>query len=157
MWAIYSGDRGFALVLGVVALASDALDGAIARRYGAESELGRILDPLADKVLAASVAVALLWQGAVPLWYAATVIGRDVVIVAGGLALRSRVGSVPPSLPIGKVAATSIGIVLLAAIAGIGAPLLDGLALVSSALLGWSLLVYAARLWGAIRPQRTSH
>jgi len=150
--AIAHDERAVALAIGIAALASDALDGMIARRYSVESELGRLLDPLADKVLAASVALALLVRQMIPLWYVAAVIGRDLLIVAGGFVLRRRIGVIAPSLPIGKAAATSIGVVLLAAIAGVSGALLAGLALASSVLLLWSLVVYAARLRRALRP-----
>ncbi len=157
VWAILNDRRELALTLGVLALISDALDGILARRMGAISELGHILDPLADKVLAAAVAVALLWRGALPWWYAAVVIGRDVLIVIGSVAMRWRIGRIPPSLPVGKAAATGVGIVLLAAIAGIGSWYLDVLAIASSALLIASFAVYAARLYRTIRPHRLSN
>lgn len=149
--------QSLALALGIIALISDALDGAIARRTGGETELGRFLDPMADKVLAAAVAVTLLIYGLLPLWYVLLVVVRDGAIVAGSLVFHSRVGMVAPSLPVGKVAATSIGIVLLAAIAGIDAEHIELLAWLSSALLLWSIVVYAARLWRAVRPYSLSN
>ncbi|MCX8051393.1 MAG: CDP-alcohol phosphatidyltransferase family protein [Chlorobi bacterium] len=157
VWAISTDRATLALVLGVVALASDALDGIIARRYGVESELGRILDPLADKVLAAAVALALLVRQALPSWYVVAIVARDVLIVAGSVVLRPRIGHVPPSLPIGKAAATSIGIVLLAAIAGVPRAAIEWLALASTVLLAWSLAVYAARLRQLVRRDRLSN
>ncbi len=150
-WAIAHDERTVAICIGIVALASDALDGIIARRYRIESELGRVLDPLADKVLAASVSLVLLIRQLIPFWYVALVIGRDLLIVAGGIALGYRTHTVPPSLPIGKAAATSIGVVLLAAIAGVSNGVLNGLALASSGLLLWSLGAYTARLTRALR------
>lgn len=157
LWAISTDRRAVAVALGVLALVSDALDGMLARRYRAESELGRILDPLADKVLAAAVGLALLWRGALPLWYVTVVIGRDVLIVLGSIVMRARIRAVPPSLPIGKAAATSIGIVLLAAIAGIGEHIVAALAIASSVLLVWSFVVYGARLKRIIRPHQLSN
>jgi cardiolipin synthase len=151
VWAIAHDERTVAICIGIVALASDALDGIIARRYRIESELGRVLDPLADKVLAASVSLVLLIRQLIPFWYVALVIGRDLLIVAGGIALGHRTHTVPPSLPIGKAAATSIGVVLLAAIAGVSNGVLNGLALASSGLLLWSLGAYTARLTRALR------
>jgi len=151
VWAIAHDERTVAICIGIVALASDALDGIIARRYRIESELGRVLDPLADKVLAASVSLVLLIRQLIPFWYVALVIGRDLLIVAGGIALGQRTHTVPPSLPIGKAAATSIGVVLLAAIAGVSNGVLNGLALASSGLLLWSLGAYTARLTRALR------
>ncbi len=72
------------------ALASicDGVDGYIARRYNQRSELGAILDPLADKLLLVSGVVVLSWQHTphlerIPLWLTATIIGRDVIILLG--------------------------------------------------------------------------
>jgi len=132
--------------------AVDALGGILSRRYSVESALGRLLAPLADKVLAASVALALLVRQMIPLWYVAAVIGRDLLIVAGGFVLRRRIGVISPSLPLGQAAATRIGVVLLSAVAGVSGALLAGLALASRVLLLWALVVFAARLRRALRP-----
>jgi cardiolipin synthase len=67
------------------AAASDALDGLLARRFGWQTELGGILDPLADKLLLATVFVMLAVLGSVPVWLAAAVIARDVIIILGAL------------------------------------------------------------------------
>ncbi|MBA3975845.1 MAG: hypothetical protein C0504_16695 [Candidatus Solibacter sp.] len=60
---------------------SDMLDGALARRFGWESELGQKLDPAADKLMLVSVYVALAAGGLVPWWIAGLVVGRDLMIV----------------------------------------------------------------------------
>jgi CDP-diacylglycerol--glycerol-3-phosphate 3-phosphatidyltransferase len=88
----------------------DGVDGYIARRYRQISELGKILDPLADKLLLVSGIVALSFNhgnflGQIPLWLTGTIIGRDLLIVIGMVVVQFTVGKVTvrPRL-IGKIA-----------------------------------------------------
>lgn len=82
------------LILFLVASASDAADGFLARRFGWQTPLGAVLDPLADKLLVAALFVALATMGCVPSWLTAAVVGRDLLIVGGGLAYRFWIGPV---------------------------------------------------------------
>lgn len=72
-----------ALLLFMVAGVSDVLDGLLARRFDWQSRIGALLDPLADKLLIAGSFAALFLVGLLPLWLAAVVIGRDILIVGG--------------------------------------------------------------------------
>ena len=74
-----------ALVVFAFAAFTDALDGFLAKRFGWQSELGKRLDPLADKLLLVTLFIVVAWLGWVPVWLAATAVLRDVVITAGGL------------------------------------------------------------------------
>lgn len=65
----------------MVAGASDAVDGYIARAFGHKSRLGAYLDPIADKLLILTLFGILTWEGHLPLWLTALVIARDVAIV----------------------------------------------------------------------------
>ncbi len=87
------------LLVGVVA-ASDALDGFLARRFGWQTALGALLDPLADKLLLTTVFVTLTVLGAVPVWLMVAAVARDVIIVAGAAAYRLWCGplEIRPSL-----------------------------------------------------------
>lgn len=85
-----------ALLLILVAGLSDGLDGFLAKRYGWQSRLGGLLDPLADKLLLVSVFVALSVTGLVPVWLTGLVILRDLVIVIGGVVFQLRIGPVQP-------------------------------------------------------------
>lgn len=78
-------EQRYSLALGLFALAaiSDGLDGFLAKRFGWTSELGRVLDPLADKLLLVAVFLTCAWQGLVPVWLAAAAIARDVLIALG--------------------------------------------------------------------------
>lgn len=83
-----------ALWLFAVAAASDAADGFLAKRCGWQSAAGAILDPLADKLLLATLFVLLAILGLVPPWLTAVAVGRDIVIVLGALAYRLCIGAV---------------------------------------------------------------
>jgi cardiolipin synthase len=73
---------------------SDLVDGQVARRYNAHSRFGAIADPVADKLTMLTVTIILVWQGLLPVWLAAAIVLRDVVIVAGALAYHRIVGNV---------------------------------------------------------------
>ena len=77
---------GIAMVLFAIAGISDALDGFLAKHYHWESRLGSILDPLADKLLLVAGFATLTWLGYIPNWLLWLVIGRDIMIVTGGMA-----------------------------------------------------------------------
>ena len=83
---MFAGNYQWALGLVVIAGASDALDGWLAKRFDWRSRLGGLLDPLADKLLLVSLFVTLAWLGLVPLWLTLVVLGRDLVIVSGAVA-----------------------------------------------------------------------
>jgi cardiolipin synthase len=77
------GRYGETLVLFAIAAASDILDGYLAKTFGWTSELGKFLDPLADKLLLVSVFITLAAIGLVPVWLAGIAVLRDVVIGVG--------------------------------------------------------------------------
>lgn len=77
------GRFGQTLVLFAIAAASDILDGYLAKTCGWASELGKLLDPLADKLLLVSVFITLAVIGLVPVWLAGIAVLRDVVIGVG--------------------------------------------------------------------------
>ena len=78
------------LVLFVVVVATDWVDGAIARATGQVSELGKILDPVADRLAIAAGLIALVVRDAFPLWAALLILVRDVAVLLAGLVLLSR-------------------------------------------------------------------
>jgi cardiolipin synthase len=94
--------RFAAIVIFLVAAASDGLDGYVARRYNQRSALGVILDPIADKGLLLSGIITLSitnWSedpayGKFPLWFPVLVITRDVVILVGSAILHLLNGKV---------------------------------------------------------------
>lgn len=101
--------RLLAIVSFAVAAICDGVDGYIARRYNQRSELGAILDPLADKLLLVSGIVLLSFDHArlptIPLWLTGTILGRDILLLVGLVVIQFTVGKVavrPRAL--GKVA-----------------------------------------------------
>ncbi len=91
LWLLLEERYGAALALFVIAGLSDALDGFLAKYYGWTSELGGLLDPIADKLLLIGAILALGWLGELPGWLVALVIARDLVIVGGAVAYHLRV------------------------------------------------------------------
>ena len=105
----------------ILAICSDALDGFIARRLRQRSQLGRILDPIADKLLVLSMIISLStihglpsWMR-IPAWFNLIVISRDAILVAGTFLILSLTGHLPvrPSR-LGKCAIVSQMAVILA-------------------------------------------
>ncbi len=86
--ALVEENYGLALVLFVVAAVSDGLDGYLAKRFGWTSQLGKVIDPLADKLLLVTVFITAAWHNLVPWWIAAAAISRDVMIGLGALIFR---------------------------------------------------------------------
>ena len=82
VWAIASNQMEIAFAIFIVAGVSDAVDGFLAKRFNMASELGALLDPLADKALLVSIYMALGIWGAVPRWIVILVVSRDIMIVA---------------------------------------------------------------------------
>jgi cardiolipin synthase len=79
-----------ALVTFIMAGVTDALDGAIARMTGSITELGAILDPLADKALVLTALIALTAMGRMSIWLTLVVLVRDIVVLTGGYIIYKR-------------------------------------------------------------------
>ena len=82
---LHGHEYGWAFLVFLISGISDGLDGFIAKHYNMASELGAILDPLADKLLIFSSYLMLMILGDLPFWLFLTVIFRDVLIMGGGL------------------------------------------------------------------------
>lgn len=63
-----------------LAVVTDYLDGVLARRMKCETNFGRLMDPLADKILVAAALVSLAWSHDIPAWAAIVLISRDFLI-----------------------------------------------------------------------------
>jgi cardiolipin synthase len=93
LWLLLSADQRVeaALLLGVLG-ATDWVDGYIARHFDQGSEVGKVLDPTADRILLLAAAVALLADGSVPLWVGALVLVREAII-SGAVLLLAMAGA----------------------------------------------------------------
>src|SRR5690606_30210350 len=85
LWLLWAGFYREALWVALVAGASDAVDGLLAKRFGWQSRLGSLLDPVADKALLGCAFVGLWLAGALPTWLVALVVARDLVILGGAM------------------------------------------------------------------------
>ena len=83
VWAITSGEMRAAFFLFVAAGISDGVDGFLAKRFHMTSELGALIDPLADKALIVSIYVALGIAGGLPISLVILVVSRDIMIISG--------------------------------------------------------------------------
>jgi len=91
--------RQLAFWLFVIASLSDAVDGFIARQFNQQSQLGRVLDPIADKLLLMTTVIFLAINPGqalpkLPLWFPILVVSRDVLLLAGALLIHVIVGEV---------------------------------------------------------------
>lgn len=136
---------------GIVALGAltDFVDGFLARRMHAVSELGKVIDPLADKVAVGALAIFLVILGDIPIWYAAIVLARDLLIVGGGLLIKARKGIVVQSNWPGKIAVSLTALYLLFALLRIEsmAGAQTTVLWISIAFMILSLLMYGQRLF----------
>jgi cardiolipin synthase len=81
VFALLTDEMGLALAGFLVAGISDGIDGFIARQFNQRTELGAYMDPMADKLLLASVFVVLGYMGELPLWLVIAAVSRDALIV----------------------------------------------------------------------------
>ena len=155
--ALHKGQYPLALALFIAAAVSDGLDGYLAKHFSWTSELGKFLDPLADKLLLVTVFVQAAWLGLVPWWLTAAVVARDVMIGLGALIFRLWFGPLHgrPTL-ISKIntAAQLVYVVLVLLNAALGLlprEILDACALltfVTTVLSGVHyLLIFTRRAW----------
>ncbi|MDR2502422.1 MAG: CDP-alcohol phosphatidyltransferase family protein [Oscillospiraceae bacterium] len=123
--------------LAVYALASftDFLDGYIARKFKLTSNLGKILDPLGDKLMMVSVLTCITIDGVIPLWALITAGIKEALMGIGGLVIHRKVKSdIPPSNILGKTSTVVFFLVcatlmLFPAIPGSTAALMIGVAI----------------------------
>ncbi len=97
---LYEGNYPIALVLFLASGITDGLDGYIAKRFNCVSTLGKILDPIADKLLISSAYVMLALLGDIPFYLLVVVIFRDLVIIIGYFVLRMVMDEPVPIRPI---------------------------------------------------------
>ncbi|MBC7983772.1 MAG: CDP-alcohol phosphatidyltransferase family protein [Candidatus Obscuribacterales bacterium] len=94
-----AGNYRATLILFGFAAITDALDGYLAKRFNWTSELGKALDPLADKILLVAAVIALALLSHIPMWLAVAVVARDVIITAGAITYRVLYGPLTDARP----------------------------------------------------------
>lgn len=104
LWLICLEQYTLAFWLLLAAGATDAIDGFIAKHFNGRSDLGALLDPLADKALLNGIYIALALVAGLPAWLALMVVGRDLLIVLGVILIRRGNSAYQPRpLLIGKL------------------------------------------------------
>lgn len=152
-WLVIRGSYGVAVWVLLGAGISDAMDGFIARRFNQSTELGSLLDPLADKFLILVSVFVLAWIGLLPWWLAAVILLRDLVIIGGAVIYYLCAGGIKmdPSTPskVNTLVQTCLIFLLLGNAAGILPvadllPAIFGLALFTTIFSG----VHYVVVWG---------
>ncbi len=141
--------RQWAAVVIVLAGITDFLDGYLARLLHQVTDFGKIIDPIADKLAAGGGSIMLVMIGAMPLWFVIVVVVRDLLILFGGMYIKSKKNIITQSNWPGKFAVSSIALVMLLSVFGV--PSLDGIRQVavwsSVFLMTLSFLLYVQRLF----------
>ena len=101
------------VVLGAIVILTDILDGFLARKLNSISEAGKVLDPLADKLCVASVALAACLYGDLPFLLLAVIIARDLIIATAGLIVIKKKKRIPVSNIWGKITVFVLSMVLI--------------------------------------------
>jgi len=144
LWALFAGNQDFlAIVILVLAGATDYLDGKLARALNQYSRLGELLDPLVDRLYIAAVLIGLTIRGVIPLWLLTLLILRDLIL-ATTLPGLYRIGKGPlPVTFLGKAATLNLlyafPLLLLAEQNGAWA---SAAGLFATAFAGWGVLLY---------------
>ncbi len=106
----------FAIALSIIIILTDYFDGYFARKFDKVSDLGKILDPLADKIAIIIMVVYLGIVGKVPIWFICTIIIRDLIVFTGGIIIKKSRNIVVQSNLLGKLTTTVISLYFLVCI-----------------------------------------
>jgi CDP-diacylglycerol--glycerol-3-phosphate 3-phosphatidyltransferase len=115
----YHEARYWIIFVLIIAAITDNLDGYLARKYNEITEFGKIIDPLADKVIVITVVVLLYYFKIIDTLFFWVIVLRDVLILLGGIYFSKKLGKVLPSNYVGKITVAAIGFFLLTVISGI--------------------------------------
>jgi len=110
---LYNDNFLLSSVILIIIWITDLLDGYLARSRNEISELGKIIDPVADKFAIFMISLILVFKGIIPGWFFIIVILRDLLILGGGLYLRYKKHIVLQSNKMGKLAVFIIGLTFL--------------------------------------------
>jgi cardiolipin synthase len=90
IWLLFGAHRQTAAAILLAGLgATDWIDGFVARRFHQVSTLGKVLDPVADRVLVATAVITIIIDGAVPIWFGAVTLAREALVSLAVLLLAS--------------------------------------------------------------------
>jgi CDP-diacylglycerol--glycerol-3-phosphate 3-phosphatidyltransferase len=135
----FPGHAYWATGIFIAAMATDQIDGWLARRQGRTTPLGSLLDPVADKVLVLSVLIVLAGEGVVPGWMTAAIVAREFLVSGLRLAALER-GVVLHARDLGKLKTWAQAVA--AAVAGFAAA-----GAWSDSVAWWALLIALVLTW----------
>jgi CDP-diacylglycerol--glycerol-3-phosphate 3-phosphatidyltransferase len=135
----FPNNEAWATAVFLVAMATDQVDGWLARRRNETSALGSLLDPIADKILVLAVLVMLIEEGVAPAWMVAAIIAREFLVSGLRLAAIER-GIVMPARDLGKLKTWAQSVA--AAVGGLAAA-----GAWSNDIAWWALLVAVVLTW----------
>jgi CDP-diacylglycerol---glycerol-3-phosphate 3-phosphatidyltransferase len=135
----FPNNEAWATAVFLVAMATDQIDGWLARRRNQTSALGTLLDPIADKILVLAVLVMLIEEGVAPAWMVAAIIAREFLVSGLRLAAIER-GVVMPARDLGKLKTWAQSVA--AAVGGLAAA-----GAWSDEVAWWALLVAVVLTW----------
>jgi CDP-diacylglycerol--glycerol-3-phosphate 3-phosphatidyltransferase len=157
------GDDGWlrwaAAVLFILAIATDGVDGALARRNGQVTDLGKLLDPIADKVLTGGALIALSILGELPWWVTIVILVREVgitvyrfVVIRQGVIAASRGGKIKTIV---QSVAISLALVPLWTVLGDWVFWVNGIVMTAAVILTvWTGIDYLWQAWRGRRAKR---
>jgi CDP-diacylglycerol--glycerol-3-phosphate 3-phosphatidyltransferase len=91
----------------------DFFDGFLARKLSQETKLGKILDPLADKLMVSCIVIALIIKTDFPIWLGILIIGRDLLILTAAVVIFKGKQVITPSILVGKVTFALLGTLIM--------------------------------------------
>lgn len=151
LWLFFSNRLYPALAVFVLACLTDVLDGYIARKYHLVTSFGKLMDPLADKLMICAVLVTLALRGWVPWWLIVVVAAKELLMVLGGVFMLRR-GIVVYAGTIGKAATAAFMLaIVLTFFHETTAPLDFAAQLVAMGLTLAAMLWYAKGAWQQLR------
>ncbi len=118
LWDTSNDNRARALTTLGIAMLTDAIDGPIARHRGEVSELGKLLDPIADKLMLDATALVLSLRCKMPWWVTGLLLFRDAGILLGGTLVYRQRDQITVAHPAGKLTTVALTLALLLFIAG---------------------------------------
>lgn len=120
LYVFFTNRGNFLLYGGIIFLIAgitDILDGYIARKYDLMTDLGAVLDPLADKLMAFAVLISFTLAGLIPSWVLKVIGLKEVLMIIGGFILYIfKANTVVPANKYGKIATTSLYIAIFSVI-----------------------------------------
>lgn len=150
VWRFCAGDSLGALTIYLLAMLTDAADGFLARKLGQITALGKLLDPLADKLTLLTLLGLFVADDQIPAWLLAVMLVKEAILMIGS-AVALRRGIVVYALPIGKVTTVSFILSMVARFLALR-QLADGLLMLSVVLSLVSLAWYTAVLMNRMKP-----